>query len=344
MTEIKHPQADYNEEKIFVAGLPLKSFRKISEEDVQHLKRLRTSIYFKIVCILLMNPMLFSFAIMIICLFKADVNDAAGSIAVILMMATIMLGIPLMLLMIRDNVNCLKGYNKTLKESKVRCFEGVPKTDPWNKTIINQFGKKGWMDCEDNSQLSIDLLLEEDVLFKVNSHFVSRWFPVDVSTVAVKRPDMPYYDLPTDWIHTDENTDVKRRRLTEGEIIELLAYGKANKGRYFGLLFPMFLIGVNIEKLIKQLEKWNLENYIYLILISLAVLFSLAALGIWKSSWKFKKDAEIGWVLMQTPTYEDIQSAESNEKPVPIEFLMYSGLIWVVDGQPSGWRNKAIDD
>lgn len=332
---MEHPQSNYDEDKEFFYGVPFTKFRDLNEQELLDIIRNKKNINLKILILLLINPLIIVAGILLGFIFEQSGKPSPfmDVVLALIFIAILLIGFPVVILKIRDSRSQYKIYNMTIELGQVRCFESDI-IDPFLSDFLEKrCHKNGW-----SNPVIIEALPAHDILYSINGERCPMWIPIKISNAALKNPDSPYYDLPKSWVYDENISNIKRRRLTRGEVDEIMFYSKRNKRRIWYLLLVCYcsfashhlfsLIGFN-----KNMSRWAaIEVAVFILLYGLFRIFKKSRLLI--------KDANIGWVLLYTPQ-NGINNIVQNEiKILPFETLVYSNIVWAIDGKPAGWRHK----
>jgi hypothetical protein len=219
---------------------------------------------------------------------------------------------------------------KVARAGYLRCFRGrigpCDIGDPAVRALKKAKLLKG-IDME--SEVSLELLPEDDLLYAVNGRTVRAHFPIHVTRATPPPADAVVLGVPEAWFGPEAAAHLERRRLSEAEIDELLAY--ITRGRK--LWTRTILLGVWSGFVAASiLDHTRVEPRVGIAasLIMGGVTMAWYQRRVYKHRRVLRGDASVGWAIIHSPK-------EGVEAPV-LEILPVSRIVWTVGGKPAGWR------
>jgi hypothetical protein len=184
-------------------------------------------------------------------------------------------------------------------------------------------------------------ILEPDLIWKVNGRVV------EASQVVANALAMPsnIIDFNLDWVKNDR-AESMYRDLTSLEIAEIQALAKLARTKrrsYVGMTLTILFVAIfGSLALFVTVESGASGAWLFLVPIGiwmasfrLGLMFDMSSFKTYRG---LKLAAAIGYVVMAKE-----QADDGSESFVHMpEYLMESGIVWTVDGEPADWRKEYL--
>lgn len=247
----------------------------------------------------------------------------------------LMLGIPMAMLRTRDLVRRRKAYMATLAQGSVRRFEGKP------AHRAGFIEKKLGVKIDDPEQpFVVEMLTGGDAIYRIQGWPGRRWLELNL-TYATSRPANPaYFQIPKEQLldRVEESPPyLARRRLTDGEIDELLFYSRRIRRKYWLSMF-VFMSGGGVARVVSKGLSVSDQTANHVGIVVGVVVMLLFIRRIWSISRAFRHDAEYGWSIR----YDPESNPDDREGDGVVEYLPASHTPWVVENMPADWRHKGV--
>jgi hypothetical protein len=233
----------------------------------------------------------------------------------------------------------LRALGRDLAEGRVRRFAG-PLSNYDSLALdadLALLSRRGLLRAAPGMEVELVVLPHSGQLLYAGKRWAPRGIVLSMRRVA-DPPEAPSkLALPREYSAeaSDQNVQLARRRMTDGEANELSehARGLRRPGSSFWWVFAFVAVA---------LGAWHGEDFrippsspgvpIALIAASVAVWSTVRRMRL---SWRIDRDVALGWVL----TVDRSRPEEASELPaLGVETLLHAQLDWTVNQRPAAWR------
>lgn len=335
-------KSNLEDEVVLCAGLHYEGTRPLSNEERQsllgRLKSQRTimALWLLGIPLSVAVPFILWTVLNLVSTQPSPVEDIV-TIAAIL---SIIIGIPASIYFADIAFKRSRVLDRTLSADHVRRFEGELNDEDWaNNDAQLTLRRAASVKSQEDRALSIDLHAADDVLFKIDASEMERWIAVEL-TRAIRPPDAPArFKAPIEWVDPEREDDIARRRLTTGELNEILGYARQiRRRRWWQTIAVAWLVALLGRIVGAKIFEWEFPG-IFLLCVGAIVVVCGSVFYYWTANAeRYDQDREDGWALILEPT--QVASLSDGERILtqPVEILPVSGLTWTIGGNPAGWR------
>lgn len=340
-TQVSKPNpAGVDETHQYCCGLPLTQLRTLAPSELAVIQMQVRKHEWAIARTVILYPAIFILLYIVLLRYRnqlpqSDMVDIA--IVIIFGFFGLLLGIPMVILRTKDLINRRKAYKATLSKKFVRRFEG--KVLQERADGIEKIWKVKIDDP--NQPFVIESLMGADAIYSIQDKPVSKWNELYITYASTKQPNTPYFQIPKDHFLDGKVEDypvyLARRRMTQGEIDEILFYARRVKRKYWGSIYVfMFTGGLTMTVLPHLSVTAQTTTHAAISIASTLTLMYLYK--IWSTSRSFRRDAEYSWSIQ----YDPDKNPDDHEGNRIIEYLPDSNAIWLVENVPADWRSKGV--
>jgi hypothetical protein len=332
-----------DQEMHLCSGLPFAGERTLEKSELRILKRESGFYWAKGFVLILLIP--FFVAFFPWSLWHEDWIRSSipyvGDYVIAVSMLLLIFGLPLTIFISRDFFRNEDVLMRTIRRGVVRCFEGHLNVNDKTDSLRPFLTKKGILTTEDQASHTIELFSDDNIIYAVNGKRPSKLLEVELTSAALPDPSTPCFSMPKAWGIPDSKIALERRRLSDGEKLEIQAYAEqALKGMWF-----LLVVGAVIFRLMKWIMAGPLgfasdTSYTASVVCAMAICLIIFYRRK-RHADRLEKDGENGWALIYFPTEKERRDPDMDLPEVPVEFLPISNLLWIIDGKPAAWRRKS---
>ncbi|MGH9800769.1 MAG: hypothetical protein ACRD82_10425 [Blastocatellia bacterium] len=350
MNQKHNPSTDYQKDELLFAGLLFTGDRSLTTEELADLRRKRLRLLAAAAVWLVATlfwPLLalaVGFLTRAIELVVSSSNSFSEVAIVLLAGGSLFVGIPVSILKSKDCFHYAAVLSRTIRAGSVRQFAGKFDYRFWNEDTLEQLLEKllnkKLIEPDTIDSLDIETYPQDEYIYQLNRTRLNGFFPVHLTIAAAVPSGAARFRAPVEFQPETEGSIVERRRLTAEEQKELQSYARKTLRRRL-IYSPICLwcfTSVAWSVSTKFLS-WNASS----LLTGGVLAVTATALFLQTKKWvnAFKQDAENGWVLIAEYLPMEKSETESDHQPATVEFLIYAGHEWTIDGKPASWRKKA---
>lgn len=324
------------------AGLTLAARRALSREERLALRRRARGYRLQAVALLMTLPVMVTSVVAATSL-AGMTPDRLGPVGSAVWAAAFLLGLlvglPVTLLVARDWYKRGSRLVQAMGNGEVLRFEGQINWHDWTDRSVAQLVRHNLLTLNDDAVCRLEVFSETHGVYSVNGTVPKRLLQVEVTRTA-SRPENPReLAVPASWYQTAPPRHLERRRQSDEEADELVAYANRfpkTEAQIRFVLVHLIVAGMAVGM------GWHFRHVFGTFGLAVALTGALVYLvRALKLLWRARRlanlylaDAQLGWVLIALP-----QPGEE-PRPGPMEFLPVSGQVWTIAGRPAGWRNR----
>ena len=337
-------KSNLEDEVVLCAGLQYEGTRPLSADERGALRHRQRSQRRILILWLFGIPVSVAVPFILWNLLNAAFTESPATEDIVLIVAifSIVIGIPISIYFADIALKRYRVLKRTLSENHARRFKGKLNDEDWtNRNTEFVLRRAAGFEDPDDRELSIDLHAVDDVLFKINDSETDRWIALEL-TRGIRPPDAPArFKAPIQWVDPEREDDILRRRLTTGELDEILGYANQLRRRRWWQTFLIAWAVAGFSRVV-AIKIFELElPAIFLLCTGAIVAICGSVFYYWTSkAERYDQDREDGWAIILEPAQVSTLGDGESVPRQSIEVLPKSGAAWTIGGNPAGWRSR----
>jgi hypothetical protein len=268
----------------------------------------------------------------------------AGLVEDIVFVSTVLslfAGIPTAILFASVAFERSRILKRTWKAGHIRRFAGTLSSEDWTNNTDAILRKAARVEIGSQVDMVADLHASDDVLYRIGDRETKQWIPLELTRGTRPPVAAARFKAPIEWLDPDREDEILRRRLTAGELDEILGYANRVRRARWWLALGLAWIVLSLSRL-AGMEIFELGlPVIYAVCVG-ATIIGLVYIFYYSTSKAklYERDWEDGWaIILEPPQVSTLTDGEMSMSEA-IEVLPISGATWTIGGKPAGWRKR----